>query len=47
MVKPDSIPELRGKAARQFEARVRKPPTPQQKWVLKKAELVYKTIKKE
>ena len=46
-MKPDSIPELKGKAARAFEKRIREPCTPQHKWLLRKAEVVYETVKKQ
>jgi hypothetical protein len=44
-MRPDSIPELKGKAAREFEEQIRKEYTPQQKWVLKEAVNTYRKVK--
>lgn len=46
-MKPECIPEIRGKAAREFEAKIRQGPTVQQKWILKEAIAVYKKAKLE
>jgi len=46
-MKPDCIPEIRGKAAREFEAKIRQGPTAQQKRVLKEAIVTYKKVKLE
>jgi hypothetical protein len=44
-MKPDSIPELKGKVARAFEAKISKATSPRQKWILKEAVEAYKKIK--
>jgi hypothetical protein len=46
-MKPDCIPEIKGKAARQFEAKIRIQSSPQKKWILKEATVVYKKVKQE
>jgi hypothetical protein len=45
-VKPNPIPELEGKAARVFEKKIREPPTPAQKQILKEAIQVYTQMKR-
>jgi hypothetical protein len=44
-MKPDCIPEIKGKAARQFEDRVKLGPSVQQKKFLQEACAVYKKVK--
>jgi hypothetical protein len=44
-MKPDCIPEIRGKAARAFEARIKLGPSVQQKKFLQEARAVYKKVK--
>jgi hypothetical protein len=46
-MRPEPIPELKGKVAREFEARIREPLSSKQKWILKEASRVYKSIKEE
>jgi hypothetical protein len=46
-MKPECIPEIRGKAAREFEAKIRQGPSAQQKRVLKEATNVYRKVKQE
>jgi hypothetical protein len=46
-MKPECIPEIRGKAAREFEAKIRQGPTVQQRWVLQEAIRTYKKVKLE
>jgi len=46
-LKPDSIPVLKGKAAREFERKIREPSSPKKKWVLREASKVYRDIKEE
>ena len=44
-MKPDCIPEIKGKAAREFEARVKLGPSVQQKRFLQEACIAYKKVK--
>jgi hypothetical protein len=46
-MKPDSVPELKGKVAKEFEAKIREQSSPQKKWLLKEASEIYKTVKRE
>lgn len=46
-MKPESIPEIRGKAAREFEAKIKEKPSAQKKWILKEATRVYSKVKQE
>ena len=44
-MKPECIPEIRGKAAREFEARVKQGPSVQQKKFMCEARVAYKKAK--
>jgi len=45
-MKPNPIPELEGRTAREFEKKIREPPTQVQKQILKEAAIVYKQMKR-
>ena len=44
-MKPDCLPEIKGRAAREFEARVKQGPSAQQKKFLQEACVAYKKVK--
>jgi hypothetical protein len=44
---PEPIPVLTGKAAREFEKQIRKPPTEKQKQLMKEADEAYRLIKRK